>query len=414
MIDVQEAHRRIADAIQPLPAEERPLDAVLGRVLAEEIAAGFSLPRFDNSAMDGFAVRWGDIGKASEERPVKLDVVRQVSAGDPAGPPVKPGSCVQIMTGAPLPEGADTVVIYEHTSGFGGRTVDIFRAPEPGANVRYAGEEVRGGETLLSPGMRLTPAEIGVLSAFGCSSVAVYRRPSVAVVTVGDELRMPGEPLQGSAIYNSNRFSLESCTRSSGAEIAGFWNVPDDEAAIEKALREALPACDMLVTAGGISTGEYDFMQRTLTGLGVRQAFWKVAQKPGKPFFFGTAERGGLVFGLPGNPVSALVCFLEYCIPALSALQSTPYRGKIEAALAAPFPADRKRHRFLFGRVWQKDGGLLCETAKKTGSHMITSLVGANCLIEAPLAESPVPEGTVVKCTLLPWGAMQEQTLQRR
>ncbi|MCG8377733.1 MAG: molybdopterin molybdotransferase MoeA [Chlorobiales bacterium] len=408
MTGVKEAHDSIAVSVKELPAEEKALESVQGQVLAEEIAADFQLPHFDNAAMDGFAVQWEDIRNASEEKPVRLGVVEEITAGQSPRLPVASGSCAQIMTGAPMPEGADTVVIFEHTSGFGNRNVDVFKAPAPRSNVRYAGEEVRKGELLLKRGTRLTPAELGVLAAFGRSIVLVYRRPRVGIVTVGDELRRPGENLDGAAIYNSNRFSLESCAVAAGAEIAGHWQVPDDIAAIREALAEALLSSDLLITAGGMSTGEYDYMQQMLTGLGIEQKFWKVAQKPGKPFFFGTGNEGKMVFGLPGNPVSALVCFLEYCMPALSAMQNSRYYGKIEAELAGPFPTDKKRHRFLFGRIWQKDGRLLCKVTPKIESHMITSLAGANCLIEAPAAGQPLPAGTVVTCNVLPWGTMNE------
>ena len=408
MIEVEKAHAIIAAAVGELPVEKLALESVQGQVLAEDITAGFHLPRFDNAAMDGFAVKWEDIEGASEEKPVVLKVMEKVSAGNHPQLPVVSGCCTQIMTGAPMPSGADTVVIFEHTSGFGTRAVDIFKSPDRFANVRYKGEEVREGELLLRRGIRLAPAEIGVLAAFGKADVPVYRRPNVGIVTVGDELRRPGEKLEEGAIYNSNHYSLESCAVAAGARIAGQWHAPDDVEAIRDVLTQALPSCDMLVTTGGMSTGEYDYMHRLLTGLGVEQKFWKVAQKPGKPFFFGTGREGNAVFGLPGNPVSALVCFLEYCMPALSAMQASHYHGKIEAELTEPFPADKKRHRFLFGRIWQNNGRLLCETGRKIESHMITSLVGANCLIEAPASPQCLPAGNAVTCNLLPWSTLNE------
>ncbi|MCW8797383.1 MAG: molybdopterin molybdotransferase MoeA [Prosthecochloris sp.] len=408
MITVQEAHALISKAVHVLSAEEISLHVAQGRVIAEDIRADFALPRFDNAAMDGFAVQWADIRDARERRPVTLRVNGEIPAGAPADIVVEPGSCVQIMTGAHMPEGADTVVAYEQTSGFGGETVDIFKPPAANANVRYAGEEVKPGDLLMRKGMRLTPAELGVLAAFGRSHVQVFQRPSIGIVTVGDELREPGQQLDGAAIYNSNRYSLESCALSAGAVVAGSWHAPDQPDAIAEILGEALAKSDLLMTAGGISTGEYDYIQRLLTGLGVRQQFWKVAHKPGKPLFFGDTPEGKLVFGLPGNPVSALVCFLEYIMPALSAMQDGSYHGKIDAVLAEPFPADRKRYRFLFGRVWQKDGGLFCLVSDKTESHMLTSLVGSNCLIEAPAAAEPLPAGSVVTCNLLPWSTLHE------
>lgn len=408
MIGVREAHDIIAGSVKELSAEKSMLESVQGQVLAEDVTADFQLPRFDNAAMDGFAVQWEDIQNASEENPVTLRVVEEIAAGATPRFPVVSGSCTQIMTGAPMPAGADTVVIFEHTSGFGSPVVDIFKTPEQLSNVRYAGEEVRKGELLLKRGTRLTPAELGVLAAFGRSVVTVYRRPKLGIVTVGDELRKPGEKLDEAAIYNSNRFSLESCAIAAGAEIAGHWQVSDDIGAIREVLAEALLSSDLLVTAGGMSTGEYDYMQQLLVGFDVEQKFWKVAQKPGKPFFFGTGKDGKLVFGLPGNPVSALVCFLEYCMPALSAMQNSRYHGKIEAELADPFPADKKRYRFLFGRIWQKDSRLLCKVSGKIESHMITSLAGANCLIEAPASAQHLPAGSVVTCNLLPWSTLNK------
>ncbi len=408
MITVQEAHTLISKAVRVMPPEEVSLHDAQGRVLAQDIVADAALPRFDNAAMDGFALRWEDIRYADERSPVTLRVNGEIAAGAAADISAGPGSCVQIMTGAPMPAGADTVVAYEQTSGFGGETVDIFKAPAPQANVRYAGEEVKPGDLLLTRGMRLTPAGLGVLAAFGRSRVLVFKRPAIGIVTVGDELREPGEPLDGPAIYNSNRYSLESCALSAGAVAAGTWHASDQPDAIAEVLGEALVRSDVLLTAGGISTGEYDYMQRLLTGLGVREQFWKVAHKPGKPLFFGDTSEGKLVFGLPGNPVSALVCFLEYIMPTLSAMQDSSYHGKIDAVLSEPFPTDRKRYRFLFGRVWQKEGGLSCRVSDKTESHMLTSLVGSNCLIEAPAAPGPLPAGAVVTCNMLPWSTLHE------
>lgn len=408
MIPVNEASRRIAASLHPLPVEQVRLAELHGRVLAEDMTAGFPLPRFDNAAMDGFAVRWEDIRTASEDSPVRLDVCQEIAAGASPRAGVTAGSCAQIMTGAPMPDGADTVVIYEHTSGFGTSSVDVYKPPKPCANVRYAGEEVREGEVVLRKGQRLTTAGIGVLAAFGYASAPVFHRPRIALLTVGDELREPGEPLEGASIYNSNRYALEAIAVSAGAEVVYHAELPDDARRISDGMQRALGQCDLLVTAGGISTGEYDFIQQELLELGVRERFWKVAQKPGKPFFFGDTGEGKLVFGLPGNPLSALVCFLHYVMPALSAMQESPYHGRIMAVLAEPFPADRKRYRFLFGRVWQENGSLMCRVSPKTESHMITSLVGANCLIEAPAADAPHPAGTVVGCNLLPWSTLND------
>ena len=310
------------------------------------------------------------------------------------------------MTGAPLPEGADTVVAFEETSGFGSLLVDIFKAPAKGANIRRAGEEVARGETLLAKGTVISPAEIAVLASFGLASAPVMRKPRVSIVTVGDELKEPGSGLSGAEIYNCNSFMLEAACRSLGFETAPASHAPDNRDILRERLAAALAEGDLVITAGGISTGEYDFVQEELSALGVGKKFWSVAQKPGKPLFFGTSADGKPVFSLPGNPVSALVCFAEYCVPALFRLQGTPAPPKLQATLAAPFPVDRKRHRFLLGKLWAEEGRLLCRVSQKTESHMITSAAGANCIIEAPPASGPLPAGSPAICTPLPWSCL--------
>jgi molybdopterin molybdotransferase len=307
------------------------------------------------------------------------------------------------MTGAPVPEGADTVVPFEQTSGFASDAVEFYKAPKQGANIRHAGEEVERGALLAAAGTRVTPAEIALLATFGIASALVRPQPRVALVTVGDELRLPGEPIEPLAIYNSNLPLLEACVEAAGALITQTRQLRDDRQAIREALASAIAESDVIVTAGGISTGEFDFMHEELEALGVEQRFWKVAQKPGKPVYFGTTGSGKLVFSLPGNPVSALVGLLEYCLPALSRMQGVKPARKFTATLDEPFPADRKRHRFLFGRLRIEAGALRCQLSPQTESHMLTALSGANCLVEAPPATEPLPAGSLVTCALLPW-----------
>jgi molybdopterin molybdotransferase len=406
MITVQEAHRLISQSIVPLGTEELPLDQLLGRVLAQDIRAPFSLPRFTNAAMDGFALKWHDISTASRESPVRMHVTQQIQAGALSTMPVVAGCCAEIMTGASMPEGADTVVQFEESSGFGSEFVEIFKAPKQGANVRYSGEEATTGEIILRKGMSISPSEIAVLASFGCASAMVQRMPKVSIVTVGDEVRSPGEALSGADIYNCNRFLLEAACRSTGIEPAILAHAPDDRKLLREALALALETCDLLITAGGISTGEYDFVQQELSSLGVTKKFWNVAQKPGKPLYVGSGSEGKVVFSLPGNPVSALVCFVEYCLPALLALQGKSASDKFHAILAEPFPADKKRHRFLLGKVWAEEGKLLCRISPKVESHMITSVVGSNCLLEAVPSSVPLSPGSEILCTMLPWAGL--------
>ncbi|NTU57730.1 MAG: molybdopterin molybdotransferase MoeA [Chlorobiaceae bacterium] len=410
MITVQEAHRIIQESIRPEARTCRlPLDQLTGWIIAEDLHAGFPMPRFTNAAMDGFAVIIDDISGTSESAPRCLTVSQEIAAGAQSTLQVVQGNCARIMTGAPMPEGADTVVPFEETSGLDGEIggiVEFYKAPSQGANIRHIGEEVSAGELLIAKGTRITPAEIALIAAFGIDSAIVFRRPKVALITVGDELCRPGETAGELAIYNSNRAMLEACVQASGAELSSSRQLPDDPQLIREAIETALDQCDLLVTAGGISSGKYDYIREILIELGVTEKFWKVAQKPGKPLYFGTAPSGSPVFSLPGNPVSALVCFLEYCTPALCRLQEAEIPSKFEACIDEPYPADRKRHRFLFGNLRVDSATLHCSLSPKTESHMLTAASGANCLIESPAASGTLPAGSLVTCRLLPWATI--------
>lgn len=404
MITVHEAHEIIAATVTPCgPAVAAPLRQLRGRVLAEEIRAGFAMPRFTNAAMDGFAVRHNEIAGASEDAPVTLPVSQELAAGALRVAPLAPQTCARIMTGAPVPEGADTVVSFEQTSGFESDAVEFYKAPKQGANIRHAGEEVVAGALLATAATRVTPAEIAMLATFGVASALVRPQPRVSIITVGDELRLPGEPIEPLAIYNSNLPLLEACVEAAGAEVTQTRQLRDDRQAIREALAAAIAESDVIVTAGGISTGEFDFMHETLGELGVEQKFWKVALKPGKPVYFGSTDSGKLVFALPGNPVSALVCLLEFALPALALMQGATPAPKFTAVLDEPFPADRKRYRFLFGKTKIDDGVLRCRVSQQTDSHMLTALTGADCLIEAEASSEPIPAGSLVTCSWLPW-----------
>jgi molybdopterin molybdotransferase len=403
MITVQEASSMIKESIVPLGIEELPLVQLQGRVLARDIVAPFSLPRFTNAAMDGFAVKWDDICTVTDNSSSRLHVTQMIPAGTIPTLPVLSRCCAEIMTGAPLPEGADTVVAVEQTSGFGSDYIEIYKAPKYGANVRYVGEEVASGDVLLCTGMTLSPSEIALLASFGFASATVQRSPRVSIVTVGDEVRMPGEELSGAQIYNGNRFMLEAACRSLGIEPVGIHHAPDEREQLHDVLETALSECDLLITSGGISVGEYDFVQEELSRLGVVKKFWNVAQKPGKPLYFGSAIDRQAVFSLPGNPVSALVCFVKYCVPALYALQGKIEAAPFQAILVEPFPPDNKRHRFFPGKVWAEGGRFLCKGSQNVESHKITSMVGSNCLIEVAPSGALLPSGSEVTCTMLPW-----------
>jgi molybdopterin molybdotransferase len=407
MIDVDEARRLVQECVVPVTGVEQcPLEMLAGRVLAGDVVAPFGLPRFTNSAMDGFAVRWVDVQGCTPECPVMLRVTDDIPAGSSSLGLLMEGTTARIMTGAPLPEGADTVVPFEFTSGFAGDEVTVFRLPSKNGNVRYAGEEVRAEERVLVNGSVVSTSEIAVLASLGYDSSPVRLLPSLSIVVVGDELQSPGDGVSEAEIYDSNSFMLQSACRSIGIEPCRVRHAVDDRVAVSSALAAALREADLVVTVGGISTGEYDFVREELERLGVNQQFWTVAQKPGKPVYFGTRD-GRAVFALPGNPVSALVCFAEYVVPAIMLMQGRDEPHKMHAVLDSPFPADRKRHRFLPGRLRVEGGRLVCSVTEKIESHMISSLVGSNCIIECPPSLEPIPAGSAVLCSLLPWAGLE-------
>jgi len=406
MIDVEEARRLVRQrALRFGGVEQCPLGMLAGRVLAGDVVAPFGLPRFTNSAMDGFAVRWEDIEGCTPECPVMLRVTDDIPAGSSASGQLTQGTAARIMTGAPLPAGADTVVPFEFTSGFEGEEVTVFRLPSRNGNVRYAGEEIPEGERVLLEGSVVSPSEIAVLASLGYDSVSVRTLPALSIVVVGDELQSPGEGVSDAEIYDSNSFMLQAACRSIGIEPCSVRHAVDDRVAVSSALAAAMAEADLVVSVGGISTGEYDFVREELERLGVSQHFWTVAQKPGKPVYFGSRDGRG-VFALPGNPVSALVCFMEYVVPAIMLLQGRAEPGRLQAVLDSPFPADRKRYRFLPGRLREEDGRLFCSVTEKIESHMISSLVGSNCIIECSPSAEPLPAGSLVFCSQLPWAGL--------
>ncbi|MCC6749021.1 MAG: molybdopterin molybdotransferase MoeA [Deltaproteobacteria bacterium] len=401
MIAVSEAHGLIEQALWRPEAERVALQEASGRVLAEPLVAPFGQPRFTNSAMDGFAVRAAELEGATAEAPVLLERRVVVGAGHPTSAALGPGECAQIMTGAPLPEGADAVVMVEQTSGFERTPVTFSRPARAGQNVRREGEELEAGTTVLAEGTCLGAAELGVATSFGWTEARVWRRPRVALLCTGDELRSPGEPLGPGEIYDSNLTVLGELLRVVGAEVVTAERVRDDRPALETAFRRASERAEVVVSSGGVSMGQFDFVREVVVPLGFEQRFWKVAQKPGKPLLF-AAGPGRAFFGLPGNPVSSLVCFLEYVWPALARLSGRPLGEKVSARLVGTFPREGKLHRFLFGRVWVEREGLYAAATPRHGSHMLTAALGANALLEAGPGAQDLTDGEALRARLLP------------
>jgi molybdopterin molybdotransferase len=404
LIELEEARRTVLDCVQPLASEPVALADALGRVLAGDVRSDGAVPGFDSSAMDGFALRCLDVLDARPERPVELSVVDESRAGSPASRALAGGEAIAISTGAAMPAGADAVVPVEQTRRENGR-VEILTAPDVQANVRFAGDDVRAGELVLGAGTVLGAAELGVLASLGRAEAICGRRARLAVITTGDELVEPGRPLAAGAIYNSNAYSIGALAQRSGAELlAGPSRAPvaDDAVDTREAIAVALERADVLVLCGGVSVGEHDHVRGALAELGVQERFWGVGLKPGKPTLFGTRAQT-LVFGLPGNPVSAIVTFCLFVAPAVRALSGAvePRRRTVatlrSACEKAPGRAHAVRCRLLLG-----EHGWEAEPTGAQGSHVLTSMLGADALAILPADGAGASAGTRVEVELLP------------
>jgi molybdopterin molybdotransferase len=402
MLTIGEAIAGVMRDVAPLERETVPLPASFGRVLAEDVAARMDSPPFANSAMDGYAVRAEDLTEALTEVPVRLPVMGESSAGGAQVPVCPAGVAVRIFTGAALPQGADAVVLQEDVT----REGDLARfteAAKPGQNVRQQGEDARAGDPLLRRGGRVTAGELGLLASQGIAEVAVVRRPRVAVLSSGDELRRIDDPERPGSIINSNAYMLEAMLRDVGAIPEVLPIVRDDLGALTAALTAALQDNDLVITSGGVSVGDHDLMRPAFAAAGVEMAFWKVAIKPGKPFAYGCRPDGKRVVGLPGNPVSAFVTFEVLVRPLLRALlgDATPHRGLLRATLASTVKQTRGRDELLRGRLVQDAScapGVAFVPVPRRGSGALPALAGVDALALIPAGIGDVPAGTSVDC----------------
>jgi molybdopterin molybdotransferase len=392
LIPVAEARSRVLGAVGRLPAETVPVADALGRVLAEDVESPISVPPFDSSAMDGYAL----IAGAAAE----LELIGEARAGHPAEAAVRPGTAIAISTGAALPEGATAVVPVERTeaAGAGVRVPDT----EPEANIRRAGEDIAAGETVLRAGEALEPAALGVAASVGRASLSCARRPRVALLVTGDELTDPGEPLAPGGIYSSNAYALAAQVERAGATLALRERVADTAQATRAALGSALDGADVVVVSGGVSVGPHDHVKPALAELGVEQRFWGVSLRPGKPVWFGTAGHK-LAFGLPGNPVSAMVTFQLFVRPALAALQGAdPSITRTAARLDQAVARNPRREQAVRVRLAAGDDGWRVSPTKGAqGSHVLTSMLGANALALIAPGEGEASAGELVEVELL-------------
>jgi molybdopterin molybdotransferase len=395
MLELEEARSRIL-AVLPQPAIERiSLREAYRRIAAEPVASPRDLPLFDNSAVDGYAVRSGDVVAASAHSPVQLRLVGKVAAGDYFNGELAGGQCLRLFTGSPVPRGADAVVMQEDSRVDPERAdeVIILDAARPWENVRFHGEDLKRDGRVIAAGEILTIGRTALLAAVGVTEVNVGRRPAVGLLATGSELKSAGEPLGPGQIYESNRISLAPLIDRAGGVVRSYPIVTDAFDPTCAALEKAFSECDLVITCGGVSVGEMDFVKSAFESLGGRQQFWQIAIKPGRPFVFG--QRGEkFLFGLPGNPISALVTFLLLVRPALLRWQgagdlSLPsHPGTLAEPLANP---GGRRH---FMRVFVESAGQV-RSAGIQASHILSSAAAANGLVEVP-PRTTLAAGTIV------------------
>jgi molybdopterin molybdotransferase len=403
MPSFEEALAAVLAAVAPLGSERVALAEADGRVLARPLVAPFDLPRADNSAMDGYAVRSEDCRGAA-----RLSVAGYHPAGSPPSPRVGPGQAVRIMTGATLPEGADAVVPLEEvdeaqaTDGGSGGVIGVAAPVEPGAHVRRRGEDFPAGACALEAGTAIRPPGIALAAAFGLTAIELFRRPRVAILSTGDELAAPGEPLFPGAVYDGNGAALAAAVREAGALPVALGIARDDPDALRDRMAEGLRLADCLVTTAGVSGGDRDFVRGTLASLGVRQLFRKLDVKPGRPTAFGL-HGGKPVFSLPGNPVSALVTFEEFVRPALRKMAGhrAPVKPFVRAHLAKPVRKKEGRVQFLRVFIEYRDGVPFASPAGDQDTGILGTLVRADAIAVLPASRTAFDAGEPVDVHML-------------
>ncbi len=394
LISPDEALTLVLDSVKPLPVETRPLETVLGYYLYDDISAACDLPSFDNSAMDGFALRERDGKGAAKESPVSLSITQTISAGTVPSP-LTGGSAAKIMTGAPLPEGADTVIPKEYTRESEGH-VELLESPDAGDHIRRKGDDMRAGDALMSAGRRLRSFEIGLLAAQGLGDVRVHGRPRAAILSSGDELVPYTDRLSPGRIRNSSGPALAAMVTSWGGTPISCGIAPDREEAIKSAIDRALSHADMLLLCGGVSVGDFDYTRSALNTLGFEEKFWRTAIRPGKPLLFGVLN-GKPVFGLPGNPMSTLATAEVFVRPALEIMSGS--RGEIlpfnaVGSLEAPFKKPRALRHFLFctAKIGEH-GKVSLKVVEPQGSALLGMGARANALAVGPEGISDLEPG---------------------
>jgi len=406
-----EAAGRILTDVRRQPALRMPLDDALGGVLAEDVVSPLDIPAWTNSAMDGYAARGEDVRGAAEASPVRLRVVEHIPAGRFPTRVIGRGQCARIFTGAPLPEGADSVIRQEDTDQ-GAETVTIVRDRDVGVNTRRVGEDIRKGSTVLTAGAELGPAQLGVLASLAVAHPLVYRRPRVAILGSGDEIvdvDQPEEILSGRKIASSNTHTLVALVRQTGGEPVNLGIAADTPDSLRQHLALALD-CDLLVTTAGISVGEHDYVRSVLDELGAQQRFWKLRMRPGAPVGFGLLGEVPWI-GLPGNPVSTMVTYELFVHPAIRRMMGHQrvFRRSVPVRMAEPIHLKPKLQHFLRGIVTEGPNDPEARLTGPQGSGILTSMVLANALLVIPEGQHETPVGATVPALILNDPVHQEQ-----
>ena len=392
MLDYEDARALVFENVIPLEKWLCPLAEAQGMALSEDILAPHGMPLFDNSAVDGYAVQAADLADASRESPVRLEKRGYISAGDTGEDQIVSGQCLQIATGAPLPAGADTTVMKEDIE-LDASHVRFFQGILKTENVRYYGEDIAEGQTIIRNGTVIGPAQLAVLATFGFADVPVRCVPKISIVSTGSELVDVQQTPQGGQIRESNRYMLAGMVKQEFCELVKISMVPDIPEIMKKEFEEALQA-DVVLISGGMSVGDKDFAKPLLREMGVEEIFWKIKFKPGKPFFFGRLGKT-LVFGLPGNPASSFVLFEEFVRPALRQMMGRRNleEGMVKAKLDVAILKTLKRLHFMRGQLYEKNGEYHVRPLDFQGSHSIGSLVESNALIRVEANSPSLPKG---------------------
>jgi len=395
MLTFEEARGLILANVAPLGRERVPIAAVSGRVIAEDVRAPRDMPQWDNSAMDGYAVRSADCAG-----PSTLKLTGYQAAGDAVSPKVAQGCAVKIMTGSPIPEGCDAVVPFEEAEEAGG-FVKTLAPVKPRAHIRFRGEDVKSGDRIIPDGTILRPPEISMLASFGMVSVPVYLKARVAVLSTGDELVEPGESVQPGKIVNSNSFSLAAAIEEAGAVPTRLGIAPDDKEILREKVREGLEA-DALITSAGVSAGDRDFVREVLAEMSVKEVFWKVDIKPGRPTAFGVKD-GKPVFALPGNPVSSLITFEVFVRPALLKMMghSDPLKRPVKAKLMEPIRKKAGKTHFFRVRIAVEEGEYVAWTSGDQNTGILRTMVQANGIAILPAEKTVFEAGEKIDVYLL-------------